>query len=746
MAAKSSTTIEKALQKIQEQITCGICLETYTNPKLLNCYHVFCEKCLQSLVDGGRWSLTCPNCRHQMQLPVDGVPSLQGAFYINNLFDIQDILQKVSSSDQPTCNKCKKNEAVKFCRACGLVCQSCVDTHKDWDDLSSHDIIGFVTLTGDVTTLIPPLKKKLFCLKHSAKEADFYCDECDKLICHYCTLTKDHRDHKHDLVTESFAKHEKEILTSIKPVEDQSAKLTKAIESVDAECAAIKGQKTAVVAEIHTITQAQNALKIRQTELIGLAEELEEQKLQKLKVQREDLKKQLSQRRSCQDFVDNNRRTCSQGEILRMKSPLMKRINELNGSFKTETMDLVERADLKFAHSVQELTETCQQFGKVYCHPVCPEKCHVSGEIFKLVTRGQVISFCVEALDSEGEACIRCVDGLMCKLVSNDGSSQVRGTVKRIDVNRYNITYQPQQVGRCQLHILIEKCPILNSPFNIIVQPNLIDPSIIIVDLDRPRGIAVTNGGDVIVAERYSHCVSIISANGEKKSFGSQGSANGEFNSPKNVVVDAKGNILVVDFGNHRIQQLSSTGKHLKTVGTSGGGSLQFQNPRSIAMHPDMQKVYVVDTGNHRIQVLNSNFTYSSSFGSRGYNNGEFNEPYDISIDSAGNVYIADMNNHRIQVFTSEGKYFKQFGKKGKGYGELNQPISVAVDCYNTVYVGEYWNSRISIFSTDGKFIKSFGRGGNGRGQFNSPYGIALHRNGAVYVSDTANHRIQIFS
>ena len=102
MAAKPSTAAEKALHKIQEQVTCGICLEPYTQPKLLKCFHVFCEKCLQSLVRAGRQSVTCPHCRQETPLVEGGVSALQGAFYIHYLFDIQDALQKVSSSARNT--------------------------------------------------------------------------------------------------------------------------------------------------------------------------------------------------------------------------------------------------------------------------------------------------------------------------------------------------------------------------------------------------------------------------------------------------------------------------------------------------------------------------------------------------------------------------------------------------------------------------------------------------------------------
>ena len=543
---------------------------------------------------------------------------------------------------------------------------------------------------------------------------------------------------------ESFAKQEKVIVDSLKPVGEQIAALERAVESVDTRCAAVVEQKTAVVAEIHTAMAAlRRVLEARETELVRQAEQTAQQKLKTLAAQRDGFELQLGQLRSCHNFVEESRRTCSQGEILGMKSPLVKQINDLTGSLKPEALGLAEQADVRFAHSLPELAKTCQQFGKVYCHPVCPEKCRASGEGIEVATRGQMVTVSVEALDREGEAYLKPVDSLRCELVASDGSSRVRGTVNRGDQNIYNISYQPQVTGEHQLHILIGEHPILNSPFTVTVLPNLTAPANIIGDLKQPRGIAVREGGEVVVAEHGGHCVSVVSGNGEKKSFGTPGSAPGQFIYPQGVAIDAGGKIIVADFGNSRIQQLSSTGKHLRTVGTCGSGPLQFQCPVGIAVHPQTHKVYVADCFNHRIQVLNSDLTYSSSFGREGSNNGEFNYPRDLSTDRDGNVYVADSDNHRIQVFTTDGVYLRQFGKEGEGEGELKQPVSIAIDSHNVVYVGELGNDHVSIFSTDGE---SFGRPGKGPVQFNCPWGLAVDKKGTVYVCDTYNHRIQIFT
>ena len=747
MAAPPTVT-EQALRKLEDQLTCGICHDSYTEPKLLQCFHVFCKQCLECLVvcDHQGLSLQCPSCCRSTLLPPTGASGLQAAFYLNNLFEVRDTLVKVKEPQKTQCGKCKKRVATSFCCNCGqFICARCTETHQEWEELSSHKVITLNQLEEDVSKLVPP-KKVMFCSKHPTKELDLYCETCEELICQHCTV-RVHRDHQYDLVTDAFQKHKDVLVTSLQPVEQQLDTVTKSLQQLDTQCQQITDQREALVGNIHkTIQQLQEALELRRTELIGQLDNITQQKLKSLAAQRDQVELVQTQLNSCLDFVKESLRTGSEGEILAMKKPVVKQVEEITAEFKAEILAPQERADIRFSASTPELTQTCQQFGQVYSNPASPERCYATGKGLEIATVGEQATAILHAMDADGKECEQPLVNTSCELVSDTGGPTVKGAIQKKEKNKYTIRYQPTHRGRYQLYLKVEGVSIRGSPFAVIVVKNLSTPIRTIASLNQPWGVAVNHRGEIIVAEYNGNCISIFSPSGEKiRTFGSKGSTQGQFREPRGVAVDGDRNILVADESNHRIQKFTEDGKFLTAVGQRGNNHLEFLSPFGVAVNHRNRKVYISDRRNNRIQVLNADLTFSSSFGSQGIGDGKFNFPWGVAFNSTGNVYVVDSDGHRIQVFTSEGKFLRMFGKKGSGDGELNFPTSVTIDSDDTVYVTECNNRRVSMFTSEGQFLRSFGTYGEGPGQFYNPRGIAVDRDGFVYVSDTGNDRIQIF-
>ena len=82
--------MSEALEKVLEEVNCPICLDTYSDPKVLQCSHAFCQSCLEKLGFRGQ-ELACPTCRQVTPIPYRGVASLP---YINRFLEIRELLQK----------------------------------------------------------------------------------------------------------------------------------------------------------------------------------------------------------------------------------------------------------------------------------------------------------------------------------------------------------------------------------------------------------------------------------------------------------------------------------------------------------------------------------------------------------------------------------------------------------------------------------------------------------------------------
>lgn len=219
------------------------------------------------------------------------------------------------------------------------------------------------------------------------------------------------------------------------------------------------------------------------------------------------------------------------------------------------------------------------------------------------------------------------------------------------------------------------------------------------------------------------------------------GNANGQFNDPAGVAVDAAGNVYVADTGNDRVQKFTANGTYLMQWGGTGSGPGQFNGPFGIAV--DGGNVYVVDTFNQRVQKFSLNGAFLGQWGTLGTGPGQFQQPLCVAVDAAGGVYVTDYNLNRVQKFTTGGAFVLQWGSTGTGPSQFNGCSGVCVDGFGDVLVTDSGSHRIEVFDTSGNFTSTWGTGPSAApGYFNDPLGIATDGIDA-FVADGLNHRIQ---
>ena len=696
------------MQKLEDQLNCSICLDTYTNPKLLQCFHVYCKECLVRLVvrdQRGKLSLTCPNCRQVTPVPDTGVSGLQSAFHINHLLEI-------------------------------------VEEHKKEKDTAIAET------TEGVATRVALQQQSSHCTEHVDEELKLYCETCSEVICYKC-ISKWGKHHSHDYesISDAFEKYKEEISTFLEPMGNQLTRIDQALTDVETCSAEVDVRQDLVETNIEgTVRELHIVLEARKTNLLNRLQEISRSKHKRLAAQKDLLETTQAQLHSCEGFVRQSIKTGCQSEVLKMRKTIVHQAKELTTEFPPSFLKPCTEPDMMFS-AQGDATALLQQYGDVSSMSmVDPTKCHTMGRGLETATVGEKSTATLQAVCGNGCPCLDPIESLECELESMLTVARVRGEVKERGRGKYEISYQPVTKGRNLLHIRVCGLNIRGSPFDVkAVSPveDLGVPIRIFGGFKNPWGVAFNHAGEIVVYAGDG--VSVLSPNGAKlRSFGSRGSGPGQFQTTRGVAVDDKGNILVADYENHRIQKFTNDGQFLTSVGTEGTGPLQFRSPWDVAFNTDNKKVYVVDE-NNRIQVLNSDLTFSHIGGEFGSKSGKFALPWGVTCDSTGNVYVADSGNHRIQVFTASGKFLRKFGHHGKGEGELDWPVGVAVDSRGMVFVSDYNNHRISVFTTEGRFVKSFGRHGTKPGEFKYPMCLAVDDYDVLCVCDTNNDRVQIF-
>ncbi|XP_038058809.1 E3 ubiquitin-protein ligase TRIM33-like [Patiria miniata] len=184
----SSASVESFLGKIQE---CSICRNRFEEPKILDCSHSFCLKCLLQLrqrqEDARVTKLTCPTCGRGTEAEDDDdVKHLPDDFILSTLsgFTLQDQLVQ-GQGLEVKCQACdEKMKAVSKCMDCDhFLCEECQRAHQRLALMKAHQICTLTQLRlGEVRKQRDEPK----CGEHPDQTLRFYCNTCEMLVCKIC--------------------------------------------------------------------------------------------------------------------------------------------------------------------------------------------------------------------------------------------------------------------------------------------------------------------------------------------------------------------------------------------------------------------------------------------------------------------------------------------------------------------------------------------------------------------------------
>jgi sugar lactone lactonase YvrE len=252
-----------------------------------------------------------------------------------------------------------------------------------------------------------------------------------------------------------------------------------------------------------------------------------------------------------------------------------------------------------------------------------------------------------------------------------------------------------------------------------------------------------------------------------------------ELNHPRQLAIDAGGNVFVAEVDNHRVRRIDPGGTITTVAGTTAGFSgdlgpataAQLRRPVDVAVDA-AGNVFVADLDNHRIRRIDAATgiitTVAGTTGGFSGDGGpataaQLFAPYSIAVDGAGNLFIGDLGNQRVRhVDAGTGIITTVAGTGTAGFSgdggpavaaELYQPIDVVVDAAGNVFVADFSNSRVRrVDGSTGIITTVFGTGtagfaGDGglatAADTDGPVGLAFDADGSLFVVELSNRRVR---
>ena len=676
--------IKTLLDNLHDEVSCSVCMCTFTDPKQLPCLHSFCLHCLNGIqrTSGVHGKITCPECRRQFQIPGSGNPSeLPTNFRINSLLDVLAI--KECSTANVKCGNCEKRSAQPlYCfQCCSFWCEECILAHNIIRTNKEHKTLALKDFQDQDIEAV--LKGPAFCQKelHEKEELKFFCKNCEVAICNTCAMTL-HEGHGKMLLQEATNARKTKINSMIKSLKDKVLEKRKEVEQFNQKSMEVQAQVADVKSQVQTNVD----------QLIAIIEARKQDVFDAVEYQAKKSLETLSQKK---DEVENQVKIIE--SAIEQTEALMKR------NFSTEILGFKETFD----KILQE--QDTQENRDTECTPR-----------FSFTKSERLIN----VLNSESIGNLKTV---FSETKAQQSGAKGKESSKVIDRNK--------------------GANVRDSPLEAQVQTKRYIPVLSFGQkgesvgmLDQPWGVAVNDRDEIAVTEVGNNRVSVFSSDGTHlTSFGRYGNKNGEFEEPSGIAFDGVGNIVVTDSQKHRVQVFDRNGKFLRKFGKHGSRDHLLKNPEGLSINGNGD-IIVADNGNKLIKIFSSSGECLRKFGGAG----ALDKPYHC-IQHGQYFIVSDFGDNSIKMFDLEGKFISKFGKQGNKDGEFNQPRYLSVNKEGLLMVCDSENHRVQLFELSGKFVTKFGSKGSGRGEFNYPVSTASLSDGRIVVSHEYNNRIQIF-
>ena len=732
--AESVPVEEKSLEELESEITCPICQEHYTEPKVLPCLHYYCKKCILKLAlrtQSGE-SFHCPECRYKSVLPEGGVDSLKTAFFANRLKSKVITLQKAHGKMEVKCELCTaSSNADAFCRQCTrFICNDCVLIHTKLQTFVSHEVASLEDLKHGRAKPIavddPPTE---MCTIHK-QPFIIFCSDCETLICQHCTL-KNHLGHSYKFTSKAATGVRTKLLKEIQSLENLKKEFRDAVEKNHGMLLEVETQTESAINNVHTsFKELHNILERREQELVEDATTIAQQKLRKLSQQEKTLSLASEELQGVVDYTERCVSLSTDNELVSMDTEIRKTIQQKiqEHSKSGRSLEPVEEADMAVevtcAESFQQLCLTQANITT----GVDPAKCTVDltapAEVGKPYV-GTLTTRLSNGKPDNRKCKVTChIKSLYCGAITNCA-------IVKDGPGKYNIQYTPTFRGHNEVILLINGQQVAGSPFPVYVSihpTQLGKPVKIWTEISSPSGITVNSKGEILVSSA-ANSPALVKFNTEGKRAVIVNIS--DLTMPRCVACDGEDNVYCIDQMSAKILTCTSDGGNIRLRSLA----LEKNSPGRCALGIINNRLHISEQDHLGVvKVYDKELTLLSTIKYRNM------FVCGIAADAHRNLYMSDISSSCIQVFSKGGV----FGSFGQVLEKLKHPYGLCVHG-QYVYVTDITSYCVFVFTTDGEHVTSFGQKGHKEGDFNAPFRIYVDNNNFVYVADMHNHRIQCF-
>ena len=714
MAEGKDPAVEKGVKDLEGEITCAICHDHYTEPKVLPCCHYYCKQCLHQLTlrKGAHKPFSCPECRKDTTLPEGGLDNLPTAFFVNRMKEVHSKLELAHGKVEAKCEMCSEDKAEAFCRQCAkFMCADCAKSHlKMKKAYPCHKVSTLEELREGGAEEILATEPSFQTCKIHKQPMNVYCYDCESLVCRDCTM-KDHLGHNYEFVIVAAPQIKQKLVQQLDPLRESCRKMLHAVDDIHTTVSEVEDQGKSVVKKIGTsFAELRKIIDDHEQGLLTETATKVEQKCKHLLEQGKGLSIACAAVESVIDYTEHCVELSADDEIMCMHTEIQSRINREIEEQQKERKDLepVEEVDLGVeVNCAEDLKQLCNTKAKAIQEHIDPANSTVTGEKAGSADVNKTSHFQLFAKLSNGRPTKRACT-VTCSLKSLVNDSTTKCQVELIEGNKYCIQYTPTVRGRHELIVTVNGQEVAGSPFPVFVSihPTLLGkPVRAITGVRRPSDVAVTTTGKIIVtSDRHGATVFDKS---EKKviNLGLGASCCG-------VAVDNTDGCIYISDWKTKVIKLSQEYKPLQELTGNEGSRYQY-----IAVVGD--EVMVSEGSKNVVMVYTKDLTYVRQFGSNGNGPGQFEDIRGVSSDDDGNLYISDYKRRCVQVFSSNGKFLHLINH-GR---EFNGPIGICVSG-QYLYVAEWYGHCVSVFTTKGEYVTSFGQEGSGEGKFDRPRGL----------------------